>query len=90
MTHRGDLLHRVVDLAPDEAAHASHAVGDAGNVVGMVLDFPPIACRRSAQRGIARSRVRSVERLAHGRGVRAGTQTSRMWACVSRWRTRNS
>ena len=50
--------------------HASNAVGDAGNVVGMVLDFPTnVACRESAQRGLERSHVGSVERLAHGRGV---------------------
>ena len=33
VTHRGDLLHRVTGPAHDEAAHASNAVGDAGNVV---------------------------------------------------------
>ena len=68
--HRGDLLHRVVGPAHDEAAHASNAVGDVGNIVGMVLDFPTnVACRGSAQRGLERSHVGSVERLAHGRGV---------------------
>ena len=70
MTHRGDLLHRVVGPAHDEAAHASNAVGDVGNIVGMMLDFPTnVACRGSTQRGIERSQVGSVERLAHGRGV---------------------
>ena len=44
VTHRGDLLHRVVGPAHDEAAHASNAVGDVGNVVGMVLDFPDQSC----------------------------------------------
>ena len=37
VTHRGDLLQCVVGPAHDEIAHASNAVGDAGNVVGMVL-----------------------------------------------------
>ena len=70
VTHRGDLLHRVMGPAHEETAHASNAVGDVGNVVGMVLDFPiNVACRGSAQRGLERSHVGSVERLPHGRGV---------------------
>ena len=56
--------------AHDEAAHASNAVGDAGNVAGMVLDFPTnVTFRVPAQRGLEGSHVGSVERLAHGRGV---------------------
>ena len=51
MTHRRNVPHRVVGPAHGEAAHASNAVGDAGNVVGMVLDFPTnVMCGRSAQR----------------------------------------
>ena len=70
MTHRGDVLQRVAGPAHYEAAHASNAVGDAGNVVGVVLDFPTnVTCRVPAQRGLGRSHVGSVERLAHGRGV---------------------
>ena len=58
--------------AHDEITHASNAVGDAGNVVGMVLDFPTnVTCRVPAQCGLEGS-------------------TSRMRACDSRWRTRNS
>ena len=49
----------------EEAVEASNAVPDAGNVVGMVLNFlTNVACRRSARRGLG-----SVERLVHGRGV---------------------
>ena len=56
--------------AHDEAAHASNAVDDAGNVVRMVLDFlTNVAYRVSAQRGLEGSHAGSVERLAHGRGV---------------------
>ena len=52
VTHRGDVPHRVVGPAHDEVAHASNAVGDAGNVVGMVLDFPPnVTCRVPSQGG---------------------------------------
>ena len=70
VTHRRNVLHRVLGPAHDEAAHASNAVGDAGNVVGMVLDFPTnVACRVSAQRDLEGSQVGSVEWLAHGRGV---------------------
>ena len=70
VTHRGDVFQRVVRPAHDEAAHASNAVGDAGNVVGMVLDFPTYAtCRVPAQCGLEGSHIGSVERLAHGRGV---------------------
>ena len=48
----------------------SNAVGDAGNVVGMVLDFPTnVTCRVPAQCGLEGSHIGSVERLAHGRGV---------------------
>ena len=51
--HRRYVLHRVVGPAHDEIAHASNAVGDAGNVVVMVLGFPTnVACRESAQRGL--------------------------------------
>ena len=39
--------------AHDEAAHASNAVGEAGNVVGMILDFPTnVPCRVPAQCGL--------------------------------------
>ena len=70
VTHRGDLLQRIVGPAHDEAAHASNAVGHAGNVVGVVLDFPTnVTCRVPAQRGLEGSHVGSVERLAHSRGV---------------------
>ena len=70
VTHRGDLLQRVLNPAHDEITHASNAVGEAGNVVGMVLDFPTnVTCRVPAQRGLEGSHVGSVERLAHGRGV---------------------
>ena len=70
MTHRGDVLQRVVGPAHDEVAHASNAVGDAGNVVGTVLDFlTNVTCRVRAQRGLEGSQKGSVERLAHGRGV---------------------
>ena len=71
VTHRGDVPHRVVGPAHNEVAHASNAVGDAGNVVRMVLDVPDQckACRVPAQRGLEGSPVGSVERLAHGRGV---------------------
>ena len=86
VTHRGDLLQRVVGPAHDEITHASNAVGAAGNVVGVVLDFPTnVTCRVPAQRGLEGSHVGSVERLAHGRGV-----GRHVWACVSRWRARNS
>ena len=68
--HRGDLLHRVVGPAHEEAVQASNAVCDVGNVVGMVLDFPTNVARRgSAQWGLEWPHVSSVERLAHGRGV---------------------
>ena len=51
--HRGDLVHRVVGPVHEDAAQASNAVCDVGNVVVMVLDFPTnLACRRSAQRGL--------------------------------------
>ena len=64
------MSRRVVGPAHDEIAHASNAVGDAGNVVGMEMDFPTnVACRGPAQRGLERSHVGSVERLAHGRDV---------------------
>ena len=70
VTHRGNLLQRVVGPAHDEAAHASNAVGEAGNVVGMVLDLPTnVTCRVPAQRGLEGSHIGSVQRLAHGRGV---------------------
>ena len=70
VTHRGDLLQRVVGPAHDEAAHASNALGEAGNVVWMVLDLPTnVTCRVPAQRGLEGSHVGSVQRLAHGRGV---------------------
>ena len=70
VTHRGDVPHRVVGPAHDEVAHASNAVGDACNVIRMVLDFlTNIACRVPAQRGLEGSHVGSVEPLAHGRGV---------------------
>ena len=63
-------VQRVVGPAHDEIAHASNAVGEAGNVVGMVLDFPTnVTCRVPAQRGLEGSHVGSVQRLAHGRGV---------------------
>ena len=43
--HRGDLLHCVAGPVHDEVAEASNAVGDVGNVVGIVLDFPiNVAC----------------------------------------------
>ena len=70
VTHRGDLLQRVVGPAHDEAAHASNAVGEAGSVVGMILDFPTnVPCRVPAQCGLEWPHVGSVQRLAHGRGV---------------------
>ena len=50
--------------------HGNVAVGDAGNVVKMVLDLPTtIAYQVSAQCGLEWPHVGSVERLAHGRGV---------------------
>ena len=43
--HRGDLLQRVVGPSHEKAAQASNAVGDVGNVIVMVLDFPVnVAC----------------------------------------------
>ena len=70
VTHRGDVLQRVVGPAHVKITHASNAVGDAGNVVGLVLDFPTnVTCRVPAQCGLDGSHVGSVERLAHGRGV---------------------
>ena len=70
MTHRGDVPRRVVGPAHDEVALASNAVGDAGNVVRMVLDFlTKKSCQVPAQRGLEGSHVGSFERLAHGCGV---------------------
>ena len=58
VTHRGDLLQRVVGPAHEEIAHTSNAVGDAGNVVGVVLDFPTnVTCRVPAQCGLEGSHV---------------------------------
>ena len=65
--HRRYVPHRVMGPAPEEAVQASNAVGDVGNVVEMVLDFPTdAACRVSAQRGREWPHVVSVKRLAHG------------------------
>ena len=53
VTHRADVLQRVVGPAHDEITHASNAAGDAGNVVGLVLDFPTnVTCRVPAQCGL--------------------------------------
>ena len=68
--HRRNVPHRVVGTAHEEAAQASKAVGDAGNVVGMVSGFPTnVPCRVLTQRDVEWPHVGSVERLAHGRGV---------------------